>query len=154
MAFSTGNETVRMSGSPEGRGGMVMRGGPTGATKMTMGPTGLMHMEIEKMPMEGFATMLSRFLDRPVVDMTDLKGNFQVAIDLSRDDMMSAARSSGMGMVVAGAQAGAPPTDAASDPSGGSIFTSVQQLGLKLDPRKSPVQRIIIDHLEKTPTEN
>jgi len=30
----------------------------------------------------------------------------------------------------------------------------VQQLGLKLDSRKAPVEMIVIDHLEKTPTEN
>jgi uncharacterized protein (TIGR03435 family) len=30
----------------------------------------------------------------------------------------------------------------------------VQQLGLTLEPRKAPVDVIVIDHLEKTPTEN
>ena len=48
----------------------------------------------------------------------------------------------------------AAPADAASTPSGTSIFNSVQQLGLKLAPRKSPVDTIVIDHLEKMPTEN
>jgi uncharacterized protein (TIGR03435 family) len=46
------------------------------------------------------------------------------------------------------------PSDAASDPSGGSIFTTVQKLGLKLDPRKAPIDLIVIDHIEKMPTEN
>lgn len=41
-----------------------------------------------------------------------------------------------------------------SDPAGSSIFTSVQQLGLRLEPRKMPLEYIIIDHVEKTPTEN
>jgi uncharacterized protein (TIGR03435 family) len=35
-----------------------------------------------------------------------------------------------------------------------SIFTSVEQLGLKLDPQKEPLDTIIVDHLEKMPTEN
>jgi len=43
---------------------------------------------------------------------------------------------------------------AASDPSGTSIFQAVQQLGLRLEPRKAPVETIIIDHVEKAPTEN
>lgn len=57
----------------------------------------------------------------------------------------------GMGGGRDGGRAGA---DAASDPGGLSIFAAVQQLGLKLEPRKVPVDFIVIDHLEKTPTEN
>ena len=29
-----------------------------------------------------------------------------------------------------------------------------QQLGLKLEPRKTPLKTLIIDHIEKAPTEN
>jgi uncharacterized protein (TIGR03435 family) len=43
---------------------------------------------------------------------------------------------------------------AASDPAGGGIFQAVQKLGLKLDPRKAPFETLIIDRLEKTPTED
>jgi len=35
------------------------------------------------------------------------------------------------------------------------IFGAVQaQLGLKLEPKKGPVEMIVIDHIEKTPSEN
>ena len=34
------------------------------------------------------------------------------------------------------------------------MFEVLQQLGLKLQSRKAPVDTIVIDHLEKTPTEN
>ena len=47
------------------------------------------------------------------------------------------------------------PGDASPDSSGSSaIYTSLQRLGLRLDRRKLPVELIVIDHLEKTPTEN
>jgi len=46
------------------------------------------------------------------------------------------------------------PADAASTPSGNSVLAAVQQLGLKMEPRKSPVETIVVDHLEKLPTEN
>ncbi len=40
-------------------------------------------------------------------------------------------------------------------PGGGSaIFSAIEKLGLKLDSRKAPVETIVVDHLEKTPTEN
>jgi uncharacterized protein (TIGR03435 family) len=42
----------------------------------------------------------------------------------------------------------------ASDPTGSSVFSSVQRLGLKLESRKAPVEQLMVDHLEKTPTEN
>ncbi len=35
-----------------------------------------------------------------------------------------------------------------------SIFQSLQKLGLKLDPRKSAIEFLVIDHVNKTPTEN
>ena len=46
---------------------------------------------------------------------------------------------------------------AASDPGGNgvsSIYDSVQKMGLKLDPRKAPVEQVVVTHVEKTPTEN
>jgi uncharacterized protein (TIGR03435 family) len=45
------------------------------------------------------------------------------------------------------------PADAATEPTG-SVFTSVQAMGLKLEPRKAPVDTVIVDKLEKAPTEN
>jgi len=42
-----------------------------------------------------------------------------------------------------------------SDTEAPSLFTAVQeQLGLKLEPHKGPVETLIIDHMEKTPTAN
>jgi uncharacterized protein (TIGR03435 family) len=46
------------------------------------------------------------------------------------------------------------PADSASTPSGGSLFAAIQQLGLKMEPRKAPLEMVVVDHLEKTPTEN
>jgi uncharacterized protein (TIGR03435 family) len=45
--------------------------------------------------------------------------------------------------------------DDATDSSLPSIFTAVQeQLGLKLIPQKVPVQMLVIDHIDRIPTEN
>jgi uncharacterized protein (TIGR03435 family) len=46
------------------------------------------------------------------------------------------------------------PASAASDPSGPSVAAIVQRYGLKLVSQKTPEDFIVIDHIEKTPTEN
>jgi uncharacterized protein (TIGR03435 family) len=49
-----------------------------------------------------------------------------------------------------GAPAGLPEAEPLPD-----IFGAVQaQLGLRLEPKKGPVDLIVVDHAEKTPTEN
>ena len=54
-----------------------------------------------------------------------------------------------------GGDAGGPREAVASDPSGsGSIMASIQSLGLKLEPRKLPLDLLVVDHIEKTPTAN
>jgi len=109
--------------------------------------------------MAAFAELLTRFVDRPVLDMTEMKGSYQVALDLPMQDLMAVARAQGvMGGAFGGPGGGAPGANtavpAASDPSGSAIFSAVQKLGLKLDGRKAVVETIVVDHLEKTPTEN
>ena len=48
------------------------------------------------MPVARLGEMVSRFVDRPVVDKTGLTGKYDVAIDLSMEDIMKVARSAGM----------------------------------------------------------
>jgi uncharacterized protein (TIGR03435 family) len=90
------------------------------------------------------------------VNLTELKGTYQLELDLSMEDLRNAARTMGiMGPGMGGGRGGAQsPADAASDPAGLSIFAAVQQLGFKLEPRKVALDFVVIDHLEKAPTEN
>jgi uncharacterized protein (TIGR03435 family) len=151
---STGSNQMTVSAT--GKGAEVSDG-QGGKQKMSMGADGKsMHLENTKITMAAFADMLTPFVDRPVVDMTELKGNYQVALDISLEEVMAIAKKigqlpAGMG---GGGDAGRAPADAASDPSGSSIFATVQQLGLKLEARKAPIPQIVIDHVEKMPTEN
>jgi uncharacterized protein (TIGR03435 family) len=157
MVMGTGENQVRVNPSTDGKGATITNK-QFGQMRMSMAEGG-MRMEFAKMPMAGLADMLSRLADRPVVDMTELKGNYEVALELSMDDLKSVARSSGIAAMMGAPGGGAPdaghaPGDAASTPSSTSIFTAVQQMGLKLDPRKSPVESIVVEHVEKAPTEN
>ncbi len=162
MVIGAGDQQVRINrigGGPGGTQTMSMSNAETGTTKVTVGANGQMHMEMERMTMATLAQTLTPMFDRPVVDRTDLKGAFTIALDLSMQDMLQMARTAGI------AGAGAPPIAgppggpgpdglAASDPTGGSIFMSVQQLGLKLEKQKAPIETIVVDSAEKSPTEN
>jgi uncharacterized protein (TIGR03435 family) len=77
--------------------------------------------------MAQLADMLTFQLDRIVVDKTGLHKTFDILLTWSPDQ---------------------------DDTEGASIFTAVQeQLGLKLEASKAPVDVLLIDHIEK-PSEN
>jgi uncharacterized protein (TIGR03435 family) len=153
ITIGVGGNQIRVNA---GRGGSTVVTGENRQIKMAMGPDGQMRMEMSKLTMAAFAELLTRFSDRPVVDMTELKGNYEVALNLSMEAMLNVARASGAvpAGIALGGRGEAGRVDA-SDPSGNnSILESVQQLGLRLDPRKAPVDVVVVDHVEKTPSEN
>ena len=135
-----GGGQVRLMDDPNGRGG-TLTGLRTGTVRMTMGSDGAVRMEAPNMTFEGLADLLTQMLRRPVVDMTGLKGRFQIVLELPPGEATQA-RAGGSGI----------PT--ASDPMESPIFAAARKLGLKLESRKMPVEIIVVDHLEKTPTEN
>jgi len=96
------------------------------------------------MPLAQLANTLSSLpaVNRVVVDKTGLTGNFDWDLKWTPDQMPPAAE----------ALPGAPPLPAI-DPNGPSLFTAVQeQLGLKLESTKGPVDVLVIDRAEH-PTE-
>jgi uncharacterized protein (TIGR03435 family) len=123
---------------------------------------GVINMEFERMTMDLLTSTLSQYLDRPVVDETGLKGVYQGSLRITMEDAMRAAGKFGistgmMPMAVTPVTRSGNPVPSpvnASDPAGGSLFTSVEQLGLKLESRKQPYEFLVIDHLEKAPAEN
>jgi uncharacterized protein (TIGR03435 family) len=94
------------------------------------------HIVATNATMDRFAQILSRQMDRPVVNHTGLEGAFDVTLQWSVE-------SGGPAKPAEGAVIEGP-----------SIFTAIQeQLGLRLRVRKVPVEVIVIDHVEK-PSEN
>jgi len=149
----------KMSGDP--MKGMVISGLPQGGTmRMTFTGAGL-HIESSTLTMAALAEDLSQYLDRPVVDKTGLRGNYRVGLDVSMDDMrtfMSKQNFPGGGGPPPGGGDfggfGGPMAGGGSESSGSSILASVQQLGLKLETQKAPIDAVVVDSLEKTPLEN
>jgi uncharacterized protein (TIGR03435 family) len=77
--------------------------------------------------MAAFADRLTRFTDRPVLDMTELAGTYDFNVTFA-------------------------PGDSDSAPS---LFTALQeQMGLKLEARKATVKTVVVDRADKLPTEN
>lgn len=100
-----------------------------------------MKMNAKFVPMDYFAWRLGQVLDRPVIDQTRLKGGYDFDLAYTRD-------------LPPGIPEGAMINGAPIDTSGPNIFAALrQQLGLRLDAQKGPVDIMVIDHAEK-PAEN
>jgi uncharacterized protein (TIGR03435 family) len=82
------------------------------------------HIESESATMAGLTDKLSRLADRPVVDKTNLTGSYAFQLDWEPDP-------------------------------GQSLYTAIQeQLGLKLEAQKEPMEVVVIDQISKLPTQN
>lgn len=93
-------------------------------------------MTVQERSMADFARTLSRDLTLSVVDETGLAGiySFKLTWDATTDELSP----------------GVP-----SDSQGLTIYTALQQqLGLRLEPRKLPIETLVIDHIDRVPTEN
>jgi len=160
MSMPTPQGDVRITRNGQGISLEMPGGEISGRIRMTVigGPGGPPRLHLESSgSMKAFAEMLSvGVVDRPVVDMTGLPGTYELAVDLSEEDAINVARASMiLGPGAGGGTTGRPSDIAgASDPSGTSITTSIQKLGLKLEPRKLPLGLLVVDHIEKTPTGN
>lgn len=111
---------------------------------------GHMTLEAEKISMSELASDLMLYLGRPVIDITGLKGYFQVTLDvpgLPNATMRGLRGISGDGPLSTS-------SGDASDPDNASIISSVRRLGLKLEKRKVAVDRLVVDHIERVPTDN
>jgi uncharacterized protein (TIGR03435 family) len=88
---------------------------------------------------------MSRFTERPVIDMTGIEGQYDFSLTFASETMRA----------MPGGPGGPTPrsTDTPADPAP-SLFDAVQDYGLKLEPRKAPMELLTVTHIEKTPTEN
>jgi uncharacterized protein (TIGR03435 family) len=92
------------------------------------------HATGSSVSMPDLADRLSRppfELERPVVDFTGLQGRFDLALEWSPADKQN------------------------ENWIGASVFTAIEeQLGLRLEPRKLPLEVLVVDRANKVPSEN
>lgn len=124
---------------------VVDKGGPKVKITEANGPgnqdpfrmTGRGHLIGTRVSPPMLAKVLSNQLRRAVQDATGINGIFDFTLEWSGDDLSS----------VEG--------DLSRAPRGPSIFTALrEQLGLRLEARKGPEDVLVIDHVERVPSEN
>jgi uncharacterized protein (TIGR03435 family) len=118
------------------------------------------HMQCMKQTIAGLAEQLSNQMDRPVTDTTGLTAKYDFVLDFAPDENRMAAMlpPGGASAIVnhevsSGGMPGPkePPETVAVPPLPAAVQ---EQLGLKLGQKKGPVALIVIDKIEKAPTEN
>ena len=118
-------------------GPKLEKAGPEGGSNTSSGRGTI---TAQRTTMDRFSDTLSRTMERPVVDRTGLEGAFNLKLEWTPDTAQPS-KTSGDGK----------PAESVLGPS---IFTAIQQqLGLKLEGPKAPIEILIIDRAEKA-TEN
>jgi uncharacterized protein (TIGR03435 family) len=101
----------------------------------TVTPDGRISAQYIDQSMTELAAILSKQVHMPVTDITGLTGKFDFTLTWAMD------------------RGG--PSPASDADSGPTIFNALQtQLGVKLEQKKGPVDRLVIDHAERVPTGN
>jgi uncharacterized protein (TIGR03435 family) len=107
--------------------------------------------EAKKLTMEQFAANLERFADRPIVDMTGLKGQYDLAFDVNPEDYRPMLIRSA---IYAGEVMSPRAMRLLEGTSSAPLGDAVEQIGLKLEARKAPLDVLVIDEASRTPTAN
>jgi uncharacterized protein (TIGR03435 family) len=95
-----------------------------------------------------FRGMASGYVKSPVVDATGLQGGWDFTLSFSAPGQIPGGDTGGSGAGIRAA--------AASDPNGTVSLPDAmeKQIGIRMELQKHPVEVLVIDHLERKPTEN
>ena len=119
-----------------------------GGSSFTLGNN---RIEIKKMSMTDVAEVLTRFLDRQVVNTTDLIGQYDMTLELTPEDYTAIRIRSAINAGVAlPPQALRALDQASADP----LSSALQKYGLTFESRRLPLDAIVVDSASRTPTEN
>jgi uncharacterized protein (TIGR03435 family) len=124
--------------NPDGPGGITLMTSPAMGLVRDGGPGDNRQLDASSISAQGLADLITIIAGQPVpvVEMTGLKGRYQVKLDVSMAEALAAGPDSFQTALV----------DAVQD--------ALKRYGLHLEPRKTPVEYFVVDHIEKTPTDN
>jgi uncharacterized protein (TIGR03435 family) len=108
-------------------------------------------LAVTRMTMTQLAEMLTRFVDRPVVDQTGLTGKYDVTLELTPEDYMGMLiRSAVTQGVNVGPQALRLLDGASNDP----LSAPLKKAGLTFEARRAPLEFLVVDSMLQAPTDN
>ena len=108
---------------------------------------GTQQINAARMTMPELASILARNTGRPVLNETNLTGIYSFTIELPPDAFVRPLRA----RASIGTAADGRPLD---EPTGASAPGAVEQLGLRLERERVPVDIVIVDNLERIPSDN
>jgi uncharacterized protein (TIGR03435 family) len=122
-----------------------------GTVRESEGPKGIQRWEAPSISLEGLADLLDKVapLSSPVIDMTGLKGRYQLTLEVSLNDAIGA-RPAVQGDPAERENARMDMEERLLK----SFNNGLRPLGLQLEHRKGPVDTLVVDHVERAPTEN
>lgn len=138
-------EGVNVSGTGSGQGISINLGGGASYT-FSDGK-----FEGKKLNMETMVDTLTMYMNLPVVDQTKLDGVYDVSFSLAADDYRAMLARAG---VANGVQLPPQVLQMIQTASTPSLFDALDNLGLKLETRKVPLDVIVVDQVSKQATEN
>ena len=131
--MSPANQSVTAVG-PDGK--------PRQALMYRLAPSGI-NLIAPYASIPAMVELMSRFTERPVVDMTGATGQYDFNLTFAPETTGN----------LPGSAVSSPGASAAAEPAP-SVFDAVQGYGLRLEARKAPIEILVVTHAEKTPAEN
>jgi uncharacterized protein (TIGR03435 family) len=139
---ANGSESVTITSNPR-----------MGTVRQTGDPYLGQRWEAPNISFAGLADLLDNvapFLSLPVIDMTGIDGRYNLTLEVSLKDLPAARRHAGLASEPAG-----PGNVGDMEEIVLSAFNNgLLKLGLRLEHRKGPLETVVVDRVEKTPTEN
>jgi uncharacterized protein (TIGR03435 family) len=141
-------------GSPPAAIQRTAQGGPEGVS-VGYGPGSYFKfadqkIEGRKLAMLNFVDVLGRFVDRPIVDESNLTGRYDMDVQLTENDynamLIRSAISAGVTLP--------PQVLHYLDSADGSLGFALKPIGLKLESKKAPVEVVVVDSILKRPSDN
>ena len=133
-----GPRLVRLPDEAPPPGPFTAESGPVGGRRVSdLGDGGRFavgdnRFEATRVTMKALADLLAPFVDRPIVDMTALEGRYDVSLQLTPEDFQPLmSRSAAV-----------------------AVPDALERIGLKLRASRSAIEMLVVDSIERTPTEN
>ena len=152
-----GPRLVRLPDEAPPPGPFSAESGPVGGRRVSdLGDGGRFavgdnRFEATRVTMKALADLLTPFVDRPIVDMTALDGHYDVALQLAPEDFQALMSRS----VAAAGYATSPEALRLADTVAAvAVPDALERVGLKLRASRAPVDMLVVDSIERTPSEN